>query len=141
MDTSGLDPRCTFDNFVVGKPNEFAHAAAAGWQVSSPMPFSPLFHLRRRWAGQDPFDARHRLADPAAAGLKRKVLYLSAEQFMYRFIRALRFKDTMAFKEQFRSVDVLMIDDIQFICGNKDSTQEEFFHTFNALVDREIARS
>jgi chromosomal replication initiator protein len=67
---------------------------------------------------------------------KRKVLYLSAEQFMYRFIRALRFKDTMSFKEQFRSVDVLMIDDIQFICGNKDSTQEEFFHTFNALVDQ-----
>ena len=54
---------------------------------------------------------------------------------MYRFIRALRFKDMMAFKEQFRSVDVLMIDDVQFISG-KDSTQEEFFHTFNALVDQ-----
>jgi chromosomal replication initiator protein len=59
---------------------------------------------------------------------------LSAEKFMYQFIRALRFKDTMAFKEQFRSVDVLMIDDVQFISG-KDSTQEEFFHTFNDLVD------
>src|SRR5258708_31027667 len=55
--------------------------------------------------------------------------------FMYRFIRALRFKDMMSFKEQFRSVDVLMIDDVQFISG-KDSTQEEFFHTFNALVDQ-----
>jgi chromosomal replication initiator protein len=65
----------------------------------------------------------------------RKVLYLSAEKFMYQFVRALRYKDTMAFKELFRSVDVLMIDDIQFICG-KDSTQEEFFHTFNALVDQ-----
>ena len=65
----------------------------------------------------------------------RRVLYLSAEKFMYQFIRALRFKDTMAFKEQFRSVDVLMIDDVQFISG-KDSTQEEFFHTFNALVDQ-----
>src|SRR5258708_352780 len=65
----------------------------------------------------------------------RKVIYLSAEKFMYQFIRALRFKDTMAFKEQFRSVDVLMIDDVQFISG-KDSTQEEFFHTFNALVDQ-----
>ena len=54
---------------------------------------------------------------------------------MYQFIRALRFKDTMAFKDQFRSVDVLMIDDVQFI-GGKDSTQEEFFHTFNALVDQ-----
>jgi chromosomal replication initiator protein len=65
----------------------------------------------------------------------RRVFYMSAEKFMYRFIRALRFKDTMAFKEQFRSVDVLMIDDIQFISG-KDTTQEEFFHTFNALVDQ-----
>ena len=64
----------------------------------------------------------------------RTVLYLSAEKFMYQFIRALRFKDTMAFKQQFREVDVLMIDDIQFIAG-KDSTQEEFFHTFNALID------
>ena len=60
---------------------------------------------------------------------------MSAEKFMYQFIRALRFKDTMAFKDQFRSVDVLMIDDVQFI-GGKDSTQEEFFHTFNALVDQ-----
>src|SRR3546814_6921276 len=59
---------------------------------------------------------------------ERRVVYLSAEKFMYQFIRALRFKDTMAFKEQFRSVDVLMIDDIQFIAG-KESTQEEFFHT------------
>jgi chromosomal replication initiator protein len=63
------------------------------------------------------------------------VIYLSAEKFMYQFIRALRHKNTMAFKEQFRSVDVLMIDDVQFISG-KDSTQEEFFHTFNALVDQ-----
>ncbi|HUA51488.1 MAG TPA: chromosomal replication initiator protein DnaA, partial [Candidatus Sulfotelmatobacter sp.] len=66
---------------------------------------------------------------------KRRVIYLSAEKFMYQFIRALRFRDTVAFKEQFRSVDVLMIDDVQFISG-KDSTQEEFFHTFNALVDQ-----
>jgi len=65
----------------------------------------------------------------------RTVMYLSAEKFMYRFIRALRYKDMMTFKEQFRSVDVLMIDDVQFIAG-KDSTQEEFFHTFNALIDQ-----
>ena len=66
---------------------------------------------------------------------ERKVLYLSAEKFMYQFIRALRFRNAVTFKEQFRSVDVLMIDDIQFISG-KDSTQEEFFHTFNALIDQ-----
>src|SRR5690606_37151108 len=64
-----------------------------------------------------------------------RVLYLSAEQFMYRFDQALRDKQIMSFKELFRSVDVLMIDDVQFIAG-KDSTQEEFFHTFNALVDQ-----
>jgi chromosomal replication initiator protein len=62
-------------------------------------------------------------------------MYLSAEKFMFQFIRAMRSKDTMSFKEQFRSVDVLMIDDVQFIAG-KDATQEEFFHTFNALVDQ-----
>ena len=74
--------------------------------------------------------ARHiREQDPS-----RNVVYLSAEKFMYRFVQALRFRDTMSFKEQFRSVDVLMIDDVQFISG-KDSTQEEFFHTFNALVE------
>jgi chromosomal replication initiator protein len=65
---------------------------------------------------------------------QRKVIYMSAEKFMYQFIRALRFKDTVAFKDRFRSVDVLMIDDVQFI-GGKETTQEEFFHTFNALVD------
>ena len=65
----------------------------------------------------------------------RSVIYLSAEKFMYRFIRALREKNTVDFKDQFRSVDVLMIDDVQFISG-KDSTQEEFFHTFNSLVDK-----
>jgi chromosomal replication initiator protein len=65
----------------------------------------------------------------------RSVIYLSAEKFMYRFIRALREKNTVDFKDQFRSADVLMIDDVQFISG-KDSTQEEFFHTFNSLVDQ-----
>jgi chromosomal replication initiator protein len=63
------------------------------------------------------------------------VMYLSAEQFMYRFVQALRERKMMDFKELFRSVDVLMVDDVQFI-GGKDSTQEEFFHTFNALVDQ-----
>jgi chromosomal replication initiator protein len=135
MDTSGLDPRCTFENFVVGKPNEFAHAAARRVAESETVPFNPLFLYGGVGLGKT--HLMHAIAwQIGKRKAKRKVLYLSAEQFMYRFIRALRFKDTMAFKEQFRSVDVLMIDDIQFICGNKDSTQEEFFHTFNALVDQ-----
>ena len=66
---------------------------------------------------------------------KLKILYLSAEKFMYEFIKALRLKNTVTFKEQFRSVNLLMIDDVQFIIG-KESTQEEFFHTFNALADQ-----
>lgn len=129
-----LDPRFTFDNFVVGKPNEFAFAAARRVAESPQVPFNPLFlyggvglgktHLMHAIA----WEIRRR--DPS-----RRVIYLSAEKFMYQFIRAVRFRDTMAFKEQFRSVDVLMIDDVQFIAG-KDATQEEFFHTFNALVDQ-----
>ena len=123
--TAGLDPRYTFSNFVVGKPNELAFAVARRAAESEHVAFNPLFlyggvglgktHLMHAIAwhirGQNP---------------SRKV--------MYRFVRALRFRDTMSFKEQFRSVDVLMIDDVQFISG-KDSTQEEFFHTFNALVE------
>jgi chromosomal replication initiator protein len=129
-----LDPRFTFDNFVVGKPNELAHAAARRVAEATTVTFNPLFLYGGVGLGKT--HLMHGIAwairkrDP-----NRRVLYLSAEKFMYQFIRALRFKDTMAFKEQFRSVDVLMIDDVQFISG-KDSTQEEFFHTFNALVDQ-----
>ncbi|WP_207460357.1 chromosomal replication initiator protein DnaA [Azospirillum sp. SYSU D00513] len=132
--TAALDPRFTFDNFVVGKPNELAHAAAKRVAEASAVTFNPLFLYGGVGLGKT--HLMHAIAwairkkDPS-----RKVLYLSAEKFMYQFIRALRFKDTMAFKQQFRSVDVLMIDDVQFISG-KDSTQEEFFHTFNALVDQ-----
>lgn len=131
-----LDPRYTFDNFVVGKSNELAHAAARRVAESaSVIPGgNPLFMYGGVGLGKTHLMhaiAWHiRQSDPA-----RKVVYLSAEKFMYLFIRALRSKDTMAFKEYFRSVDVLMVDDVQFISG-KDSTQEEFFHTFNALIDQ-----
>jgi len=136
---AALDPRFTFENFIVGKPNELAHAAArrvaeAAAGPSRNVPYNPLFLYGGVGLGKT--HLMHAIAwhirreDPS-----RRVIYLSAEKFMYQFIRALRFKDTMAFKEQFRSVDVLMIDDVQFISG-KDSTQEEFFHTFNALVDQ-----
>jgi chromosomal replication initiator protein len=136
---AALDQRFTFENFVVGKPNELAHAAArrvaeACVNPVHTVPFNPLFlyggvglgktHLMHSVA----WHVRRHACD-------RKVIYLSAEKFMYQFIRALRFKSTMDFKAQFRSVDLLMIDDVQFISG-KDSTQEEFFHTFNALVDQ-----
>lgn len=131
-----LDPRYTFENFVVGKPNELAHAAARRVAESATVVpgCNPLFLYGGVGLGKT--HLMHAIAwHIRRNNPERKVMYLSAEKFMYQFIRALRFKEAMAFKEQFRSVDVLMIDDVQFISG-KDSTQEEFFHTFNALVDQ-----
>lgn len=131
---SNLDPRFTFENFIVGKPNELAHAAARKVAESQTVAFNPLFLYGGVGLGKT--HLMHAIAwQIKKCYPKRKVIYLSAEKFMYQFVRALRFKDTVSFKEQFRSVDVLMIDDVQFISG-KDSTQEEFFHTFNALVDQ-----
>lgn len=128
-----LDPRYTFDNFVVGKSNELAHAAARRLAENDAVGFNPLFLYGGVGLGKT--HLMHAIAwEINRLHPERTILYLSAEKFMYQFIRALRFKDTMAFKQQFREVDVLMIDDIQFIAG-KDSTQEEFFHTFNALID------
>ncbi len=132
---SALDLRSTFENFVVGAPNELAYAAsrAVAESNSAVSESNPLFLYGGVGLGKT--HLMHSIAwyikhnNP-----KRKVIYMSAEKFMYQFIKALRNKDVMSFKEEFRSVDVLMIDDIQFICG-KDSTQEEFFHTFNALID------
>jgi len=129
-----LDPRMTFENFIVGKSNQLAYAAAMRTAESETPVFNPFFihggvglgktHLMHAIA----WDIKKRFA-------RRRVVYLSAEVFMHRFIKALRHKNTMQFKEEFRSVDVLMVDDVQFI-GGKDSTQEEFFHTFNALIDQ-----
>src|SRR5574337_791358 len=131
---AALDPRFTFDNFVVGKSNEFAYAAARRVAEATVVPFNPMFLYGGVGLGKT--HLMHAIAwHIREKHPTRKVLYLSAEKFMYQFIRALRFRDTMAFKEQFRNVDVLMIDDVQFISG-RDSTQEEFFHTFNALVDQ-----
>ncbi len=128
-----LEPRYRFESFVVGKSNAFAHAAARRVAESDVPSFNPLFlhggvglgktHLMHAiaWAYRENFP-------------DRKVMYVSAEQFMYQFIAAVRYRDTMSFKQQFRSVDLLLLDDVQFIAG-KDSTQEEFFHTFNALIE------
>lgn len=129
-----LDPRLTFENFVVGKSNELAHAAALRVAEADNVPFNPLFLYGGVGLGKT------HLMNAIAWHMRtkkpeKKVIYLSAEKFMYQFIRAIRNKNTMSFKELFRSVDILMVDDVQFIIG-KDSTQEEFFHTFNALADQ-----
>ena len=128
-----LDPRYTFENFVAGKPNEFAYAAAKRVAETDSVSFNPLFLYGGVGLGKT--HLMHAIAHEIRSRRpQRRVIYMSAEKFMYSFVRALRNQDTVSFKEHFRSVDVLMIDDVQFISG-KDSTQEEFFHTFNALVD------
>ena len=129
-----LDPQFTFDNFIVGKPNELAYAAAQRVAQSEVVSFNPLFLYGGVGLGKT--HLMHAVAwSIKKRSPKKNVVYLTAEKFMYQFIKALRFKNIMSFKEQFRSVDVLMIDDVQFIIG-KDNTQEEFFHTFNTLVDK-----
>ena len=129
-----LDPRFVFNNFVVGKPNELAHAAAKRVAEAGPVSFNPLFLYGGVGLGKT--HLMHAIAWELQSNRPDiNVMYLSAEQFMYRFVQALRERKMMDFKELFRSVDVLMVDDVQFIAG-KDSTQEEFFHTFNALVDQ-----
>lgn len=132
--SSPLDQRFTFDSFVVGKPNALAHAAARRVVETNGVPFNPLFIYGGVGLGKT--HLMHAIAHQIKQDAPEKVvMYLSAEKFMYQFVRALRANETMNFKEIFRSVDVLMMDDIQFIAG-KESTQEEFFHTFNALVDQ-----
>lgn len=128
------DQRFTFDSFVVGKPNELAHAAAKRVAEGGPTTFNPLFLYGGVGLGKT--HLMHAIAQEL--GERRpdlNVLYISADQFIYRFISSLRDRKMADFKQHFRSVDVLMVDDIQFLEG-KESTQEEFFHTFNALVDQ-----
>ncbi|MBV9656394.1 MAG: chromosomal replication initiator protein DnaA [Acetobacteraceae bacterium] len=135
---AALDPRYTFETFVVGKPNEFAYACARRVaERPASTGFNPLFLYGGVGLGKT--HLMHAVAcelalGGAEGGRKVSVAYMSAEKFMYRFIAAIRSQSTMEFKEQLRSVDVLMVDDLQFLIG-KDNTQEEFFHTFNALVD------
>ena len=131
---SPLDPRLTFETFLLGRSNTLAHAAAkqvAAARRGDPVMFNPLYihagvglgktHLLQSitWAGN-------------AAG-EHKVLYLTAEKFMYGFVSALRSQTAIAFKEVLRGIDVLVIDDLQFLQGK--NTQAEFCHTLNALID------
>jgi chromosomal replication initiator protein len=134
---SRLDSRYTFAQFVTGKSNQFAAAAAQGVANAAQtgqIAYNPFFLHGGVGLGKT-----HLMHAIGLAVLNAKpganILYLSAEQFMYKFIRALKDKSTIAFKDLFRNVDILMVDDIQFIAG-KDSTQEEFFHTFNTLVQQ-----
>ncbi|MEI4235008.1 chromosomal replication initiator protein DnaA [Roseovarius sp. D22-M7] len=134
LPSAPLDDRFRFETFVVGKPNELAHAAAKRVAEGGQATFNPLFFYGGVGLGKT--HLMHAIAwELTTTRPELHVLYLSAEQFMYRFVQALRDRKMMDFKEMFRSVDILMVDDVQFIAG-KDSTQEEFFHTFNVLVDQ-----
>jgi len=131
---SPLDPRLTFETFVVGRCNTLAHAAARQVALArhgEMVMFNPLYIHSGVGLGKT-----HLLQSLAWTGNvtpDRKVLYLTAEKFMYGFVSALRAQNAIAFKEAVRSIDVLVIDDLQFLQGK--STQAEFCHTLNALVD------
>src|SRR5262249_40107392 len=131
---SPLDPRLTFETFIVGRSNSLAHAAAkqvAQAKRGDAVVFNPLYIHARVGLGKT-----HLLQSLAWAGnamAERKVLYLTAERFMYGFVAALRAQNALAFKEALRTIDVLVIDDLQFLQGK--STQVEFCHTLNALID------
>ena len=132
---SPLDPRYTFDSFVVGPANRMAHAAAiAGCRdrVGGRARLQPALSPRQRRARQDASAARHRLGSEAARP-KANVLYLTAERFRYQFVEAIKSQDAMAFKDKFRAIDILLIDDLEFMRGEK--TEQEFEHIINSLLD------
>ncbi|ABD46224.1 chromosomal replication initiator protein DnaA [Neorickettsia sennetsu str. Miyayama] len=135
--SSSIDRSRTFDSFVVGKSNELAFTASKRVAEAVELPISgsnPLFLYGGVGLGKT--HLMHAIVWHIKANYAdRRVIYLSAEKFMHKYITALKNKDMMSFKQIFRSVDVLMVDDVQFISG-KESTQEEFFHTFNALIEQ-----
>lgn len=130
-----LNPKYTFDTFVVGSSNQFAHAAAQAVAESPSKTYNPLYIYGGVGLGKTHLmhAIGHRVRE-----LNRhlRLCYISSEKFMNELINAIRYDQTMTFREKYRSIDVLLIDDIQFMAG-KERTQEEFFHTFNALYDNQ----
>ena len=130
-DCGPFDPKYTFETFVVGKSNEFAHAAARAVAESPSRSYNPLFLYGGVGLGKT------HLLHAIGHQIRRQhpdleVVYLAAEQFVNELINSIRFDRMPAFRERYRTIDVLLVDDVQFL-ANKERTQEEFFHTFNTL--------
>ncbi len=131
---ANLNPRYTFEHFVVSSCNQFAHAASLAVSDQPGGTYNPLFIHGGVGLGKTHLmqGIGNRVLNTRGGNLALR--YLTSEQFMNELITAIRFEETPKFRDRYRSVDVLLIDDIQFLAG-KESTQEEFFHTFNALYD------
>jgi chromosomal replication initiator protein len=129
----GLSPRYSFDTFIVGPSNQFAHAACLAVAEAPSRSYNPLFIYGGVGLGKT--HLMHAIGHYVLSHLKGlKLTYISSERFMNEMINALRYERVLDFRERYRSVDVLLVDDVQFIAG-KQGTQNEFFHTFNALYD------